>query len=112
MKTFEMRLEDTPFSATEKNKKTIEVRLNDERRKGIGPGDSIRFIRISDNRPMTRKVVTTRIYKSLKELIEKENFEATGGIYNDTDHWFQEINRYYSQDQQEEHGLLVIELTE
>ena len=112
MKTFEMSLEDAPFSAMEEKRKTIEIRLNDEKRKKISVGDSIQFIRVSDKKPLFKRVVATRPYESLENLIDSEKLEAAGGIYKNTGHWFKEISRYYPEERQEKYGFLVIELEE
>ena len=66
--------------------KSQEVRLNDEKRKKISAGDSIQFVRVSDNKPLPKRIVATGSYESLENLIDSEKLEAPGGIYENTGH--------------------------
>ena len=45
-----MRLNPAPFAMVERREKTIELRLNDEKRRLINVGDEITFINTEDNR--------------------------------------------------------------
>ena len=44
-----MRLNPSPFAMIENREKTIELRLNDEKRRLINVGDEITFINTEDN---------------------------------------------------------------
>lgn len=44
--THQMRLYDEYFQAIKEGKKTVEVRLNDKKRRNIRAGDSIEFVKI------------------------------------------------------------------
>lgn len=109
-KTHVMKLNDTPFEATKAGLKTIEVRLNDERRKDIVIGDKLEFHRISSNEKLKVSVLSVRFYKTLKELTQKEDIVKTGGIYKDQKDWMDSVSGYYSQENQNRHGLLAIEI--
>ncbi len=108
--TFQMKLHDIPFDATKEKRKTIEVRLNDERRKNIRIGDLLEFDRQSGAEKIKTLVLAIRTYNSLEELTLKENFKKTGGIYKDRAHWIAAINSYYSEAEQNSYGLIVFEI--
>lgn len=108
--TFHMTLNDVPFEATRKKYKTIEVRLNDERRKNIKIGDLLEFNRQTGKEKITGKVLDIRIYGSIEELTLKEDFKKTGNIYNNRQHWIAAINNYYSEAEQNLYGLIIFEI--
>lgn len=109
-KIHNMTLEDVPFDATKAKLKTIEVRLNDERRKSLKDGDELAFQRRSDGQILRTKVLAIRSYSTLDDLVKNENFIKTGGIYKDINDWRAAIDSYYSRADQNQYGLLAIEM--
>ena len=57
MKTYQMKLTSGPFKKIASSQKTIESRLNDEKRQIINTGDIIEFLCIDD----PRKKISTKI---------------------------------------------------
>ena len=106
-----MNLNDVPFEASKAGLKTIEVRLNDEKRRVIQAGDTLEFRKTSDGEVLLASVVAVRMYGSLLELTAKEEFNKTGGIYRDRAEWISAINSYYTTEEQERFGLLSLEIS-
>lgn len=107
---YEMRLEPIPFEATKANKKLIEVRLCDDKRKLIKAGDKIIFKNSTTGERLEVTIIAVRKYSSIEQLAKIESFKKTGGIYTDISQWIQSIYSYYSKTDQEEYGLLAIEI--
>lgn len=106
---FEMKLDAIPFYATKKGLKTIEVRLNDEKRDKISAGDTIVF-ESPEKEILNVLVVRKTKYLNIEELSRSENFLKTGGIYQSESEWINHIYKYYPKNLQEERGLLAIEV--
>ncbi len=104
-----MKLDKEPFELTEKGLKTIEVRLSDEKRKGLKKGDTIEFSH-PELGELIVNVLDVRHYKSIDELIKLEDFSKTGGLYLDEDQWRNHILSYYPMEKQIEFGILSIEI--
>lgn len=103
-----MKLDDAPFEATKLGKKQIEIRINNDERESIKPGDTITF-RNKDEVILTL-VIDKRKYKNILELSKHEDFSKTGGIYSNTEEWIQHIDSYYPREDQAEKGLLALEI--
>ena len=64
-----MRLNPSPFAMIENREKTIELRLNDEKRRLVNIGDEITFINTEDNRKTLKtEIVNIYKFKSFEEL--------------------------------------------
>lgn len=107
----EMRLADEPFDMIVSGKKTVEVRLNDEKRREISVWDIIIFYRkscLSDMYAVT--VVGLRDYKNFSELFSTERLADTGCIEMTAEQAAQSMYKYYSPEQEEKDGVLAIEI--
>ena len=107
----EMHLADEPFDMIVSGKKTVEVRLNDEKRRGISMGDIVIFYRkscLSDMCAVT--VVGLRDYKNFSELFSTERLADTGCIEMTAEQAAQSMYKYYSPEQEERDGVLAIEI--
>lgn len=106
-----MKLAPIPFEATRVGKKSIEVRVNDLKRQEIRVGDSITFIETKNpNSQIEVRVLAIRNYSELSELVDKEDFLKTGGIYSDKMEWASHIDSLFSKDLQSLCGLIIIEI--
>ncbi|MBO5909998.1 MAG: ASCH domain-containing protein [Clostridia bacterium] len=109
---YEMRLNKLPFEQIINGKKTIEVRLNDAKRKLIVIGDEILFTnRDNPNQTIVKKVKDLRLYSSFAEMANNENcvlagfekgYTAQSVIYT--------YHTYYSPEEEQQFGVLVIQL--
>lgn len=109
---YEMRLNKLPFEQMLEGKKTVEVRLNDSKRKLIVIGDEILFInRDNQNQTIIKKVVDLRLYSSFAEMANNENCVLAG--FNKgytTDEVINCYHTFYSPSEEHQFGVLAIEL--
>ena len=107
---YRMKLTGSNFQLIQKGKKTIEIRLFDEKRKKLKIGDEIVFTNINDENQKIKVIV--------KDLITAENFETlfnginlvdAGWNTNDTaEIAANDMLKYYSANQIKENGVLAI----
>lgn len=108
----EMHLNKKPFCQISGKEKTIELRLNDEKRKKISVGDEIRFIcdQIPDMQ-IEAKVIALHYFASFKELYESLPLEKCGYTRQSRQRAsFHDMDRYYSAQEQEKYGVVGIEI--
>ncbi len=108
--THKMKLDPVPFEVTKEGKKTIEIRLGDEKRRHLKVGDSVEFENTKTLEILMAVVKAIRAYPSMQALVVTEDFVKTGGIYRDHAHWIESINSYYNESAQKKYGLLSIEI--
>ena len=63
-----MKLYVEPFEAVRNNRKTIEIRLNDEKRQSIKIGDTIVFTNIESPEKTESKSVRKRVFDTFQQL--------------------------------------------
>lgn len=110
--THHMRLFKEPFEQIKSGTKTIELRLNDEKRRQVKPGDFIEFTETKnpDSKIMT-KVIALHSFGSFQELYENLPLLQCGYTEADiADANPEDMNDYYSRELQEQYGVLGIEL--
>lgn len=107
-----MRLNPSPFAMIENSEKTIELRLNDEKRRLINVGDEITFINTEDSlKTITAEVIDIYKYKSFKELYADLPLLKCGYTKEDISNAKPEdMIEYYSEEQQKKYGVLGIEI--
>ncbi len=107
-----MKLNAEPFDQILHGSKTAEIRLFDEKRSLINPGDQITFWK----RPDLKETVTVNVVG----LTRAENFQTLFQITPPVQAGWQEkdspekaskdMGRYYSPKEEEQHGQLAIHL--
>ena len=111
--THEMRLREEPFCAIASGKKTVEMRLFDEKRQRIRPGDEILF-RLDGGEASVRAVVVClhpfpsfdALYAALIPTLGAEALGyAEGETPNPAD-----MLAYYSEDLIAQYGVIGIEI--
>lgn len=102
----------SPFAMIENREKTIELRLNDEKRRLINVGDEITFINTEDNRKTLKtEIVNIYKFKSFEELYAVLPLLKCGYTKEDVKTASPEdMLAYYSAKQQEKYGVLGIEI--
>lgn len=106
-----MNLYSEPFSKIKSGKKTIELRLNDEKRQLIRTDDEIEFKNIDSNETILTKVLCLHHFKNFEELYKVLPLLKCG--YDETDICnakASDMNVYYSTEKQNFYGVLGIEL--
>lgn len=105
----EMRLHHDPFMRIKNGTKTIEIRLNDEKRRLIHIGDIIKFTNRITNETMDTEVIGLYSYSNFAELYR--NFSPVSlGYRPDEVADSKDMELYYSQEDQKKHGVLAIEI--
>lgn len=104
-----MKLNDSPFNSIKNGFKTIEIRLNDEKRKLIKKNDIIEFTNISNEEKIKVRVIKLHKFKNFTELYNC--FDKTLlGYKKDELASPSDMDKYYSKEKQEQFGVLGIEI--
>jgi ASC-1-like (ASCH) protein len=108
----EMRLAPKPFRLVEAGKKTVELRLNDEKRRKLRVGDVIRFEKADEEDEVLHVFVRgLHPFKSFSELYCALPLEKCGYLPEELAHASPEdMNIYYSEEEQRRWGVLGIEI--
>lgn len=104
-----MRLNNNAYMLMKNNLKTIELRLNDEKRRKIKVGDLIEFINSDSLDKQYVQVVKLHYFESFKELYENIDLSKCGYLtLENITH--EDMLVYYSPLQQKKYGVIGIEI--
>ena len=108
----EMKLKPRPYAKIKSGSKTIELRLNDEKRQQVRVGDTITFSNMElPELKLRTKVVALHKFASFRELFEALPMEACGNAPAiSVDDAVAEMRQYYSEEQEAKYGALGIEI--
>lgn len=105
----EMKLNNSPFVSIKNKTKTIELRLNDDKRQKINVGDEIEFINNMTSEKLLVDVVNLHRFDSFSELYK--HFDKILLGYDESELAdVKDMEEYYSKEEQEKHGVLGIEI--
>lgn len=104
-----MKLNNGPFNLIKVGKKTIELRLNDEKRQLLKIGDLIEFTNRSNEEKLIVEIVDLLKYSSFKELYQ-DNDKISMGYSKDEIASYEDMEEYYSKEEQERYGVLGIKI--
>lgn len=105
----EMKLNNGPFIKIKDGTKTVELRLNDEKRRLLNVGDVICFTNNSTLEKLEVLVENLHPYDSFEELYK--HFDKVSMGYNETDVAdYRDMLEYYSSDEQSKYGVLGIKI--
>ena len=109
---YEMHLNKVPFNQIVEGRKTIEVRLNDSKRKILNIGDEILFIsRECEDKTILKTITDLRVYPSFAEMANNEDCVACGF---DKGYSAQEVvdcyHTFYTAQDEQKFGVLAIQL--
>ena len=109
--THSMNLEPSAFLKIAKGSKTIELRLNDEKRQKINIGDRIEFRCGEINSVLFAEVLKLHKFPDFEQLYKVLHLEKCGYSKNHlkTAH-YTDMEKYYTKEQIEKYGALGIEL--
>ena len=109
--THKMKLNPDPFEMICSGKKTIELRLNDEKRQKIKVGDMIEFSQTETGEKLTAEVIALHKFDSFAELYQKLPLLKCGYTKADIETAKPEdMDLYYTPEQQAKYGVLGIEI--
>jgi ASC-1-like (ASCH) protein len=108
MATHEMRLHPVPFQMIRDGIKTVEIRLNDEKRKLMKVGDTIEFsLRPDPEQKCVAEIMGLDHFSSFKESYASYPPAEYGG--ESQDEW-ESMYKYYSLEDEQKEGVLGIRL--
>ena len=107
-----MKLNDAPFEMIQKGQKTIELRLNDEKRRLIKTGDRIIFSKTTEpEKKLETLVKEIHSFDSFEELYKSLPLEKCGYLPEEIkDASYKDMEEYYSSERQAQFGVLGIEI--
>lgn len=104
-----MKLHNNPFQKIKNQTKTVEMRLNDEKRKNIRVGDLIEFKNITTNGVLYAEVINIYNYPSFEELYDRFDKVSIGYDEDDVANPL-DMLMYYQKEDIEKYGVLGIEI--
>lgn len=109
---YDMKLNGSPFELIRSGRKTVELRLYDEKRRKLNPGDQIIFTNLSaENERIAVKVKALYRYASFKELFSDIPPVICGNApCTSVEDAASGMRAYYSEEQEELYGVLGIKL--
>ena len=106
-----MDLAPIPFAMIESGKKTIELRLYDEKRQKMKVGDKIEFVNTKNGKKLKAKILGLNIFPSFEKLYAnlplldcgytEETLEAAS---------YRDMEIYYSPERQKMYGVVGIKI--
>lgn len=106
---YNMKLYNAPFEMIKRGEKTIELRLNDDKRRKLLLGDTIIFTNTESGEKLQAEVLELYKFKNFKELYENMDMSKCG-YKNGDDISYLHMNKYYSEEEQSKYGVLGIEI--
>ena len=106
---YDMNLNPGPFESIKSGSKTVEMRLNDERRVGIEKGELIRFTNVETGEILLVRVLDKSVYPSFKELYSCYSKTSIGYKENE-DADPSDMLTYYTEENIAKHGALALEI--
>ena len=109
--THKMKLCPEPFMMIRRGCKTIELRLNDEKRQKIKIGDTIEFTQTETGEKISAEVICLHHFSSFSKLYKRLPLLKCGYTEADISNAKPEdMELYYSSEQQSKYGVLGIEI--
>ena len=107
-----MKLLKSPYERISSGKKTIEIRLYDEKRQKLNVGDTIEFSKLPDLKDKVKvKIVALLRYKSFKDLVNDFGMEYYGHPKDySVEEFVNRIYTIYSKEKEQKYGVLGIKI--
>ncbi|MBO5277621.1 MAG: ASCH domain-containing protein [Clostridia bacterium] len=104
-----MKLQHSPFLAIKSGRKTVEMRLYDEKRSLINEGDMVEFTDVERGEKLLCRVVKLHRYASFEELYSHHDKTSIG--YAETEEASpQDMLAYYPIEEVQKYGVVGIEI--
>lgn len=108
---FNMKLAPSPYEMIASGKKTIELRLFDEKRSQIDIGDVIIFTQTVSGECVSAQVIKLHKFNKFEELYKSLPLLKCGYTEENVgDASCDDMNVYYSLDEQKKYGVVGIEI--
>jgi len=106
---YNMKLNQGPFTKIKNGSKTIELRLNDEKRRLLNIGDTIIFTNTETGETLETEVLGLYKYPSFEELYKKFNKVELG--YEEYEKArYTDMEEYYTKQDIDKYGVVGIRL--
>ena len=109
VKIHSMRLDNEPFLHIASGKKDIEMRLFDEKRRAISPGDEIELENRENGAKMRVKVKKMHVFSDFRALYLAFD-KLRIGYSEDENADFRDMEQYYFKDDIEKYSVVGIEI--
>lgn len=106
-----MSLQADFFNLIACGKKTIEIRLNDEKRMKVKSGDIIKFSNLSNHEELEVDVINITRYESFEEMYFKINIQNLGLGEITLDEFKSLVYKIYSPKKEKELGVLALSIS-
>lgn len=108
MRIHQMKLQPSPFEKVGKGRKTIEIRINDEKRQALKVGDKIEFSLVTDpSKKIETEILGLDTYPTFKELFAAYPPDQYGGMSQEE---WELMYKYYSPEEEKQYGVVAIRL--
>lgn|SRR5574344_456586 len=104
-----MRLNNEPFELIKSGSKTVELRLNDEKRSLLKVNDIIEFINRKNNESLKTRIIKLHKYSSFEQLYNHFDKEKIG-YHKDEIANYKDMEKYYSIEDINKYGVVGIEI--
>jgi Uncharacterized conserved protein len=105
----DMNLNHQPFMAIKNGTKTIEVRLNDEKRSQLKDGDRIKFTDLTTGESLMTEILGLERFKTFKDLFAKYSGPVIGSPADESiEELDLENQEIYSRKLERQYGALAI----
>ena len=98
-----------PFNRIKDEKKKVEIRNYEEKRRKVKENDIIEFTNQETNEVLQVKVIKLKLFKTFKELFDYYDNSYLGHDSNDIIS-YERMYDYYSIDEEKEYGVVGIEI--
>lgn len=104
-----MRLDTLPFEQVKNGEKSIETRLNDEKRRKLKIGDSVEFHKRPEEKEKVRMIIKELlVYKTFSELFDHAPAHYFGG--RDKKELLGRVSKHYSKESENHYGAVGIRM--
>lgn len=104
-----VHLHSDVFDIVKEGTKDIEVRINDEKRRKLKVGDTLIFLkRPLEDESIVKKVKALEYYKNFEELVEHYDMKRIYLENYTKEMYLKEMERFYTQEEQDEYGVVAI----
>lgn len=110
MKKVQMKLNDMPFNQIKRGSKTVEVRLNDEKRKTIEVGDYIEFTNLTTQEVLTKQVEGLKVFNNFNEVYKTYDNVLLGARTYSEEEYVKSMSNIYDTEKVNKYHVLTIEL--
>lgn len=106
-----LKLQPKCFNFIQNGTKRIEIRLNDEKRKQINIGDTIKFLKEPDlNESTNAKVIDLLRYNSFEDMFKDYDIDILADKSMTKEQLINILEQFYTKEKQKKYGVLGIRI--